>query len=809
MLPVSAPNFGDLLRGHRLAAGLTQEALAERAGLSVHGIQKLERGAAHPYRDTAQRLITALQLESEAEANLRAAAHPVRRRGSILRGGSPARAAEHNLPAALSSIVGREEELAQVMARLAGVRLLTLTGIGGCGKTRLALEMARALVQNFPDGVWLVELGPLSDAARVPHQVAAVLGVRESAQEPVLATLASALARRRLLLVLDNCEHVVDVCANLIDGLLKSCPGLKVLATSREPICISGEVGWRVPSLAIPDLRRPVPLSDFACIPAVQLFVERASAQTGFALSERNAEATAQVCHRLDGIPLALELAAGRLDALSVEQLAARLDKRFLLLTGGSRAALPRQQTLEATLDWSYDLLSKPERHLFERLSVFVGTWTLEAAEAVCRGRGLADEDVLDLLGRLVRKSLVAVGEPGDGAKRFELLETVRDYARQRLLARGTAETTAVRERHAVYYSSLADRLHPTMTHAFVGWLSSDPTLPPARRRFEEVQHDLWVALEWWSKAQRRPEALRLAVTLSAFWTWFGRYAEARHCLDPALDLAGLTPLSRAESDGPTLVTVPASLRARALWMVGAVAHFQGKHAEACVFLQASAALLRAGGDRLLLGYVLNQLGLDLWLGGDLDRATGVLDESLVLSREDGDAITRAGALRNVGVVARFRGEYERAAALLRESIAEGERASFRDGWAIARGLCNLARVAYLQDEIPCARGLLSQTFAVIHESQFAGSALADALEVLGAVEAAEEQAVRAATLLGAAETQWRASGGSRFPPDQPDFDLTVTRIRAALDADTYAMARREGQTMSGEQAMQYSRSSA
>jgi predicted ATPase len=329
------------------------------------------------------------------------------------------------LPAPLSSFVGREQELAQITVRLAGTRLLTLTGIGGCGKTRLALEVARTFiqVQDYPDGVWLVELGPLTDSALVAHEVAAVLGVRQAPQEPLLAALASALADRRLLLVLDNCEHMLDACATLIDGLLKSCPDLKVLATSREPIGIGGEVAWRVPSLALPDSQRVVPVAELARIPAVQLFVERAGAKAGFALSERNAEAVAQVCQRLDGIPLALELAAGRLDALTVEQLAARLDKRFLLLTGGSRTTLPRQQTLVATLDWSYDLLSKPERRALERLAVFAGTWRLEAAEAVCASHDVADKDVLDLLGRLVRKSLVVVGEPGDGAKRFELLE--------------------------------------------------------------------------------------------------------------------------------------------------------------------------------------------------------------------------------------------------------------------------------------------------------------------------------------------------------------------------------------------------
>lgn len=234
------------------------------------------------------------------------------------------------------------------------------------------------------------------------------------------------------------------------------------------------------------------------------------------------------------------------------------------------------------------------------------------------------------------------------------------------------------------------------------------------------------------------------------------------------------------------------------------MAHFEGKHAEACVYLQASAALLREGGDRLLLGYVLNQLGLDLWLGGDLERAASVLDESLVLSRDHGDAITRAGALRNVGIVARFQGEYEHATVLLRESIAEGESAAFRDGWAIARGLCDLARLAHLQDDNRRARTLLCQTFEAIHESQFAGAALADTLEVLGAVEIAEGKPVRAATVLGAAETQWRASAGSRFPPDQPDYDRAVTRIRAALDADTYATAWGAGQAMSGEQAIEY-----
>jgi predicted ATPase len=339
-------------------------------------------------------------------------------------------APRHNLPAPITSFVGREHELADVQARLAEARLLTLTGVGGCGKTRLALEVARAVLDRYPDGVWLVELASLADPALVPYSVAGVVGGRESAGQSTVSALALQLRNRCLLLVLDNCEHLLDACARLVDALLRACSDLKVLATSREPLGLTGEIAWRVPSLRVPDPQHLAPLPELRQNPSVQLFAERAaSAQAQFMLTERNAPAVAQICQRLDGIPLALELGAARMEALTAQQLAARLDERFRFLTGGSRAALPRQQTLRATLDWSYALLSDPEKRLFNRLSVFAGGWTLEAAEAVCAGDGIEREEVVHLLLQLIRKSLVVAQEGGDGAERYRLLETLRQYA--------------------------------------------------------------------------------------------------------------------------------------------------------------------------------------------------------------------------------------------------------------------------------------------------------------------------------------------------------------------------------------------
>jgi len=339
----------------------------------------------------------------------------------------PQEAGKHNLPATRSSFVGREREMVEVRRELAMTRLLTLTGTGGCGKTRLTLEVARELVGAYPDGVWLVELAPLSERALVPQALAAALGVQEQPERSLTDTLVDFLRKKKALLVLDNCEHLVDAVARLTDILLNSCPHLRVLATSRETLDVEGELNWLVPSLSVPRLRRPPTVGELEGYESVRLFVERAQYRNpAFSLTPENAQAVAKICKRLDGIPLAIELAAARV-GFSVEQIATRLDDSLRLLTAGSRTASPRQRTLRGALDWSYDLLSKPERVLFARLSVFAGGWTLEAAEAVGSGKGIEEEDVLDLVSRLVDKSLVVVGTTAGGVVRYSATLTYKD----------------------------------------------------------------------------------------------------------------------------------------------------------------------------------------------------------------------------------------------------------------------------------------------------------------------------------------------------------------------------------------------
>jgi predicted ATPase/DNA-binding XRE family transcriptional regulator len=792
--------FGDLLRRYRRGAGLTQEGLAERAGLSVHGVQKLERGVTHPYRETAERLAAVLQLTPEDAQEFHSAVRPVRRHGSLRAG--PARpSVQHNLPTPVSSFIGRDLELAEVTARLAETRLLTLIGVGGCGKTRLALEVARSAATKYPHGVWLVELGPLSDPTQVAQKIGAVLSVRESPDQPITSALISALVGRRVLMVLDNCEHLLQACAVLLDSVLRGCPELHVLATSRESIGIDGEVAWRVPSLAVPDTERAV-VAELQNNPSVRLFVERARAvQPRFALTAREAPAVSQICRRLDGIPLALELAAARIQALTAEQLAVRLDQRFRLLTGGSRAALPRQQTLQATLDWSYDLLSQSERRLFERLAVFAGGWTLEAAEAIGVGVGVAEDDVFDLLARLVRKSLVVASEAADGAEHYALLETVRDYARQKLVARGAVEATSARERHAAYYSDLAERFY-TGTWVRGLWVGEGAGAAELRDHVDEVHENLRTALDWWVETRHPTHGLRVALTLCEFWVRDGLYAEARRWLERMLDLASDATEVASATEGP-VVGVALELRVDALINLGLLASWQGEYVRSCAHLDSAAALVHELGNPTVLARTLNVLGMSLWLSGSRERSRTVLDESLRISIESGDPIPVAVAQRNLGIVARWEAHYERANAMLRESVVQAQRTSNR-AFSVARSLSNLARVAHLQADHQQALKLLHEALAVIREDRLAGLPLADSLDWLAAVALAQDDVVRAARLFGAAEAQWRASGAVRYAAEQPAFERDLASVRARLDEHTFATAWSEGRAMNAEMAVAY-----
>jgi predicted ATPase/DNA-binding CsgD family transcriptional regulator len=481
---------------------------------------------------------------------------------------------KHNLPPQLTSFIGREKEVERVQHRLEGHRLVTLIGVGGIGKTRLSQQVANQLIDSYANGVWLVEFAPLADPALVQRSVATVFGIQQGANHSALVeTLIHFLHAKTLLLILDNCEHVLDACAGLADQLLKSCPNLKILATSREALGIVGEVLYQVPSLTIPELQQISLIEKLNDYESIRLFHERAQlVQMDFALTKVNASSVTQICSRLDGIPLAIELAAVRIQTLSVEQIAEQLDQCFHILTGGSRIALPKHQTLQASIDWSHDLLLEPERVLLRRLSVFAGGWTLDAAEAVCAGNDVEVNAVLDLLTQLVNKSLVLAERAQGQEARYRTLETIRQYASERLLKAGEGEQ--LRNRHLHFFLRWAERVEPKLRGPRqLQWLN----------QIEAELDNLRAALEWsLTQAESGEAGLRLASALLAFWYQRAHVSEGYTWLNRALT-------SSATSDS-------GAVRAKALHAAGYLARIQGDTMTARALLEDSIDLWRASG---------------------------------------------------------------------------------------------------------------------------------------------------------------------------------------------------------------------
>jgi non-specific serine/threonine protein kinase len=603
---------------------------------------------------------------------------------------SPA-TAPNNLPLQLTSFVGREREIAEVERLLHSTRLLTLTGTGGCGKTRLALEVASRVLPAYEHGVWLVELAALSDAALVAQTVATALGLREAPGRTIAETLVEFLRERSLLLVLDNCEHLLDACARLADSLLRACPRLRVLATSREALGIGGEVSWRVPSLSLPDAERPPSSEDLAGYEAVRLFTERARAvQPRFEVTSANSSSAAAICRRLDGIPLAIELAAARVKALTVEEIAARLDDRFRLLTGGSRTALPRQQTLRALIDWSYDLLSESERGILRRLSTFAGSWTLAAAEAVCAGDPLRPAEVLDLLAHLVDKSLVQADE-GGGQTRYRLLETIRQYARDKLVESG--EASAARDRHLDYFLQFAETAAPALRHA-------DQLVWLARL---DVEHDnLRAALEWSLSSGQAGAAVQMAGALHFFWYVRGYFSEGASWLEAALGQIG-------NETGPVAGAVGRALRGRG-WM----AHAQGDFAAAGAAMAESVAILRALGDSPDLAQSLNLLANVLMYQGDTERARPLGEEGLAVARRIGDDDGIGYALFNLGAIANNEQNARAARSSFEQSLATARKVG--DRWLMLRGLGGLSGQALSAGDHASGRLLAEEALGIARE---------------------------------------------------------------------------------------------
>ena len=618
---------------------------------------------------------------------------------------SPPSSPLRRLPCALTTLVGRSSEMEQVVTALRATRLLTLTGLGGVGKTRLAIAVAGEMAEHYPEGVCFVDLAPISDPDLIVQTAGAALQVRETSGRSPSAALLEWLKSKTLLLLLDNCEHLLDGCARFADDLLRNCRGVSVLATSRQALGLTGETVRAVPPLATPVLADFAPdassarkewLSLLSEYEAVQLFVTRAQ-QTlpAFQMSAHNARVIAQICVHLDGIPLALELAAARVGSLAVEEINSKLDNRFRLLTRGSRAALPRQQTLRALMDWSYDLLNAGEKALFCRLSVFAGGWTLQAVMEVCAEEGLEGEEAfeawegLDLLTSLVDKSLVlATSEAGQ--TRYDLLETVRQYARDRLAESGTE--SAWRAAHCRYFLRVAEEAAEKLKGPDqVSWL----------QRLETEHDNLRAALDFCLYAPEGAlSGLQLAGDLQQFWWLHGHWSEGRNRLTAAL--------GRPEAQEVT------EERARALIGAGSLTWMQGDYAGARSFYESALTLGRNLGNRRVIAGTLGNMGTVATLQSDYAAARSCFEESLAIKRELGDKRDIANSLSGLGTVAMEQGDYATARLLGEESLALGQELEDQD--RIARSLINLGNVALLQSDYLAARSLFEQSLTIKRE---------------------------------------------------------------------------------------------
>ncbi len=721
----------------------------------------------------------------------------------------------NNLPLLPTSFIGREKEIAAVNTLLGKSRLLTLTGSGGCGKTRLALHIAAVALDTYPDGVWLVELAALAGPELVPQTVAVVLGLREEPGRSFTQTLTDFLKSRHLMLVLDNAEHLLAACAQLADAVSSQCPQVVLLVSSREGLGIAGELTYRVPSLSLPDPKRDLSPESLLPFESVRLFVERAQSHLPqFAITVRNAPALASVCCRLDGIPLALELAAARIRSMSLEEINQRLDQRFRLLTGGSRTALPRQQTLRSLIDWSYDLLHTTEQALLARLAVFAGGWTLEAAEQVCIGEGVDDGEMLDLHASLADKSLV-MAEERNGATRYRLLETVRQYARDKLLESGKGESW--RDRHLNYFLSLAEDAEPQLTGPDQqAWLDR-----------LETEHDNLRAASAWSptSGENTARQLRLAGAFWRFWSVRGFMGEGRARLS---ELLATTSTDQAA-------------RAKALNGAGVLAWQQGDYAAAAVHHQECLALRRVSGDRRGISASLNNLGALAQSQGESAVARALYEESLALKRELGDRRGIAGSLSNLASVTYDLGEYAAGQTLCEESLALfrelGDRQSLSasltnlglmathlgnfpsakeffeesfairrelgDQWGIAASLNNLGYVAYEQGDLAGACALHEKAIAIFRELGDPRG-IVESLEGLVYVVLARREFGRAVRISSFADKLRMEIGCPRPPRGRPDYDLKVVAAREAMGgAAAFDRALEEGRAMTMEQTIE------
>ena len=680
-------------------------------------------------------------------------------------------ATPNNLPLQLTSFIGRQRELADVKELLQKDRMLTLLGVGGIGKTRLSLQAAADIQDDYPDGVWFIELAPLTSPQLVDHAAAMVLGVKEDAGRPLIEALTRYVADKKLLLILDNCEHLIEASAALAKQLLQSSAGVKVLASSREPLRIAGEFDYTVPPLSSP--RQPATPASVVQFAAASLFNDRATAvQPSFRLSDRNAVAVAEICRDLDGIPLAIELAAARVSTLTVETIAARLGDRFRLLASGDRTAEPRQQTLRAMIDWSYDLLTGQERTLFRRLAVFAGSWSIEAAEVVGAGGDLDSKDVLETLARLVEKSLVTMDAEGG---RYRLLESVRQYAQERLGESG--EDSGTRSRHCAFFLALAEKSSAELVGPEQGaWLA----------RLDLEGENILAAQAWCDHAEDGAElGLRFVHAVKLYMVYRGLLA--------LLHRAAVDALARPGAEKPS------SARCRALHAAGQVTYYMGRYGGARGFLEESLAIARTIGDRARETMVLQDLGSAATGQGDLVTARGYLEQAIRLAEEQGSKRALSSAYTGLAQLFRLEGNLDAAEPLYEKHLALAREMDDRDSIAIA--LLNLAIVSIGRGAADRASAMLRDAIAIAGEigSKHAGQS---AIEIAAGLCALCGDWARAARLFGAAEAQIARTGLKRDAADEAFLKPLIANARRAMSPAAFDAATSAGSTLGYEEAM-------
>ncbi len=726
----------------------------------------------------------------------------------------------NNLPPQLTSFIGRKREIAEVRQLLDITRLLTLIGTGGSGKTRLLLQVGFELIEQFKDGVCFVALAPISEPMLVATTIAQSLGVKEEGEQLLVDSLKAYLRDKEMLLLLDNFEQVVSA-GPLVTDLLITCPYLKIIVTSRQALRLYGEHEYQVPPLSVPDPEAPHAVKDISQCEAVQLFVQRArSVKADFTLTEANAPHVTDICIRLDGLPLAIELASARIRILPPQAMLARLGSSLRLLTGGASNLPSRQQTLRNAIAWSYDLLDDDERALFRRMAVFVGGCTLEAAESILdpeeqtiqslplnevkgpkldleRSEGSKIQNILDGIASLVDKSLLRQVEGPDGDPRFLMLETIREYAAERLAESG--EQDGLQRQHAGYFLELVETAEPQMRGPRqVEWLD----------RLEREHDNLRAALRWSITGHETETALRISAALLRFWFVRGYHSEGRQWLNEALSIPGRRtkdkgPISsfvlRPSSEDEAHYQTELSARAKALNTAGLLAYPQGEYTAAHTLLKESLDLFRKLGDKQNIAFVLNGLGIVVQQQGDYVQARSYLEQSLAMRKELGDKPGIATTLNNLGEIARSQGDYDAAQAIYEEGLAV--LAEVGNKWDIASSLHNLAYVSHQQKDYGRAAALFIEGLAWYRELGLK-TGIAASLAGLAGVAGAVGQPNRAARLFGVAERLREDIGAHVDRADRAAYDRNVAALRAQMAEADFIAAWAEGRIMPLDEAL-------